>query len=241
MKMNEVKKIKLAIREEIWKKMEKLNITTFPRPVYGRIPNFVGSEIAAEKVSKLQIFNTSNVIFCNPDAPQRHVRYLALLKNKIVIMATPRLKKGFLVIKPNKLNLYQKKRASTIKGAFQYGILSDDLSDFYIPLKVTGSVAVTLDGARLGKGGGYSDLEFAILREMGSIDDKTLVVTTVHRVQIVDKIPMTKHDVPTDYVITPESVHEIREKRYDKPKGIYWDELDSEKIEQIPLLRKFKR
>jgi len=32
---------------------------------------------------------------------------------------------------------------------------------------VCGSVAVTRDGRRCGKGEGYSDLEFAILRELG--------------------------------------------------------------------------
>jgi hypothetical protein len=49
---------------------------------------------------------------------------------------------------------------------------------------VCGSVAVTRDGRRCGKGEGYSDLEFAILRELGH--PPVPVATTVHDLQVVD-------------------------------------------------------
>ena len=52
---------------------------------------------------------------------------------------------------------------------------------------VCGSVAVTRDGRRCGKGEGYSDLEFAILRELGH--PPVPVATTVHDLQIVDSVP----------------------------------------------------
>jgi hypothetical protein len=38
---------------------------------------------------------------------------------------------------------------------------------FSLDAIICGSVAVTRDGRRCGKGEGYSDLEFAILRELG--------------------------------------------------------------------------
>jgi 5-formyltetrahydrofolate cyclo-ligase len=47
---------------------------------------------------------------------------------------------------------------------------------------VCGSVAVTRNGRRCGKGEGYSDLEFAILRELGHPPVPT--ATTVHDLQI---------------------------------------------------------
>ena len=53
-----------------------------------------------------------------------------------------------------------------------------------VDLVVTGCVAVGEDGARLGKGGGFSDLEFALAAAAGLVDERTVVVTTVHDVQV---------------------------------------------------------
>jgi 5-formyltetrahydrofolate cyclo-ligase len=44
-----------------------------------------------------------------------------------------------------------------------------------------GSVAVNGEGARIGKGGGFSDLEVAFLIEAGVIRPDTILATTVHR------------------------------------------------------------
>jgi 5-formyltetrahydrofolate cyclo-ligase len=41
-------------------------------------------------------------------------------------------------------------------------------------------VAVNRQGARVGKGGGFSDLEFALLVEVGLIGKHTVLATTVH-------------------------------------------------------------
>jgi hypothetical protein len=80
-----------------------------------------------------------------------------------------------------------------------------------VDLVVSGSVAVTEDGTRIGKGEGYSDLEYAVLRELGLVDGTTPVVTTVHELQIVGgsegvvdtTVPVDDHDVPMDWVVTP--------------------------------------
>ena len=41
-------------------------------------------------------------------------------------------------------------------------------------------------GLRIGKGKGYADLEYAMLRTMGAIDENTPVVTSVHDSQVMD-------------------------------------------------------
>jgi len=236
----EINKRKQEIREKIWRILEERNIALFPRPVFGRIPNFIGSDIAAKKLSELSIFKKANVIFANPDSPQQHIRRIALEHDKVVIMATPRLRQGFLVLNPANIPRKLLKFASTIKGAFKLGRLTEDLSRYHIDLKIVGSVAVWNDGSRVGKGGGYSDIEFGILREFGWISEDTPVVTTVHDVQFHNNIPMTQHDVPIDIIVTPTKVLEVK-RIYPKPKGIYWDEIPHEKIEQIPILKKMLR
>lgn len=91
---------KEEIRRRIWSLMEESNIASFPRPVYGRIPNFVGSDIAARRLSELEEFKRARVVKVNPDAPQITVRYLTLLEGKMLLMPTPRLKSGFLMLNP---------------------------------------------------------------------------------------------------------------------------------------------
>ena len=79
-----------------------------------------------------------------------------------------------------------------------------------IDLIVCGTVAVNRTGVRIGKGGGYSDLEFALAREAGVIGDWTTVATTVHDLQVLDEdLPETPHDFRVDLIITPESVIQV--------------------------------
>ncbi len=113
---------KHEIRMRIWRLMEESNIATFPRPVYNRIPNFKGAEKVANKLRNTSIYREASVIKVNPDSPQRYVRYYALTDGKLLIMPTPRLKGGFLVLDPDKIPWKLYSKASTIRGAFQLGV-----------------------------------------------------------------------------------------------------------------------
>ena len=185
--------------------MEERGIATFPRPVFHRIPNFVGADKAAQNLRKLPEYKTAKVIFCNPDSPQKPVREAALKDGKIVVMATPRLRKGFLLLDPNTIPRNRVFRASSIRGAFQYGRFAEP-SEVRVDLFVAGSVAVSPDGGRLGKGTGYSDQEYTILKNSGGVTSETPVVTTVHDVQIVERILREEWDISVDIIVTPTRV-----------------------------------
>jgi 5-formyltetrahydrofolate cyclo-ligase len=205
---DEIKEEKQKIRERIWKLMEERNIATFPG-AYGRIPNFIGAEKAAEKLRELEVYKRAKVIFVNPDSPQRKIRENALKDGKVVIMPTPKLKEDyFLLLNPKELKGLERE-ASSIKGAFKYGkkVKLKDLPK--IDLKIQGSVAVDLKGTRLGKGGGYGDKECAMLVQAGKSSKDTPLITTVHETQIVDYIPREEHDFCVDYIITPKRVIKI--------------------------------
>ena len=102
------------------------------------------------------------------------------------------------------------------------------------------TVAVNRAGVRFGKGGGFSDLELALLTEAGLVDDATTIVTTVHPLQLVDgELPETEHDVRVDVIVTPEEVVRTGTRRHSP--GVIWEHLDDEKIAAIPALAARRR
>jgi 5-formyltetrahydrofolate cyclo-ligase len=179
----------------------------------------------------------------NPDSPQWPVRQRALEDGKTVYMAVPRLaeEQPFFLLDPDELE-ESPRQASSIGGAGR-NARSVDVEDLEpVDLVVVGCVGVGEDGARLGKGGGYSDLEFAVAREAGLISDRTVIVTTVHEIQVLgaDEIPMTGHDVPLDLIVTPERTIDCRDGVFTRPRGIVWEALTEAKIAAIPLLTRLR-
>src|SRR5215468_4935673 len=168
------------IKDEVWSEMQARRVARFPG-ARGRIPNFIGAEKCAALVDRLKAWQKARAIKSNPDSPQRAIRHLALKQGKIVYMAVPRLreKKCFVELDPRRLGnkLY---KASSIKGAFEYGRQVTVEQMEQIDLILCGSVAVRRDGARVGKGGGYSDLEYGLAVEMGKVTRRTPIITSVH-------------------------------------------------------------
>ena len=62
------------------------------------------------------------------------------------------------------------REAATIKGALRHGKVIDLEQVPQLDFILSGSVAVNLKGARIGKGGGFSDLEYGLLSEAGKVD-----------------------------------------------------------------------
>ncbi len=230
---------KAEIRKRIWEEMERKNIASFPRPVFGRIPNFKGSGKAAENLFTLHEWKKAVVVKVNPDAPQMPVRKKCLEDGKLLVMPTPRIREGFILLDPKIIPKRLYGLASTIKGAFSLGrkIGFRELESLgKIDMIVEGSVAVNKWGERLGKGEGYGELEYAILREIGLVDEDTPIATTVHDIQVLNtRLPQHPWDVPLDIIVTPSRI--LRAERGPRPKGIIWEVLDKKYLDSIPLLR----
>jgi 5-formyltetrahydrofolate cyclo-ligase len=234
---------KAALRDEVWSAMTAAHVARFPGAA-GRIPNFTGAEAAAELLRARPEWERARAVKSNPDSAQLPVRQRALQDGKTVYMAVPRLAEEdpFFLLDPAHLSDPPRKAAS-IKGASRSArrIPVAELTE--VGLVVSGSVAVGEDGARLGKGGGFADLEYALASAAGLIGPDTLVVTTVHELQVrpAGSIPVTGHDVPVDLVITPERVIDCRKGRAPRePATIGWDELTEDKIAAIPLLARLR-
>lgn len=231
---------KQQIRDRVWDDLDDSGEARFPFPPHGRIPNFAGADAAADRLATQPAFERADTIKINPDSPQRPVRKRALAAGKTLYMAVPRLadEACFLELDPDRIDDIDD--ATTIGGADEAGVqvTPDDVAP--IDLVVSGSVAVTESGARIGKGEGYSDLEYAILLELGLLDRQTPVATTVHERQLLDeRVDTEAHDVGMDLVVTPERA--IRTADASKPDGLDWDKLSPDRIDEIPVLDRLRQ
>jgi 5-formyltetrahydrofolate cyclo-ligase len=231
-----------ALREQVWADLDQPGIARFPKPA-NRIPNFVGAEAAARRLAGTEEWAAAATLKSNPDSPQWPVRAQALVDGKVVYMAVPRLaeRDPFFLLDPAHL-ADDPRTASSIKGAGRSARTVDIEELEPVDLVVTGCVGVDASGSRLGKGGGFSDLELAVAAEAGLVDAHTVVVTTVHERQILraGAVPTTGHDIHVDVIVTPERVLRCARSRSWKLPRIEWDDLTEEKIAAIPLLARIK-
>jgi 5-formyltetrahydrofolate cyclo-ligase len=91
-----------AIRERVWSGLAEAQVNV--GPVFDRIPNFVGADVAAKRLSELVERRRGRIVKCNPDAPQIPIRPHALYDGKLLFSPVPYLSKGFpyLRIDPDK-------------------------------------------------------------------------------------------------------------------------------------------
>ncbi len=180
-----------------------------------------------ECLAELPEWKAAAVVKSNPDSPQLPARRRARRDGKTLYMAVPRLAeaKPFVCVGGD----------PTIKKALAEGHPAgvEDLG--HVDLVVCGTVAVNRAGVRVGKGGGYSDLELGLLVEAGAVDDATTIVTTVHPLQVVDaELPETTHDFRVDIVVTSDEV--VRTNAHHRSPGVIWEHLDEETVDAIPVL-----
>nr|WP_042180283.1 5-formyltetrahydrofolate cyclo-ligase [Kibdelosporangium sp. MJ126-NF4]CEL14302.1 5-Formyltetrahydrofolate cycloligase paralog implicated in thiamin metabolism [Kibdelosporangium sp. MJ126-NF4]CTQ88669.1 5-Formyltetrahydrofolate cycloligase paralog implicated in thiamin metabolism [Kibdelosporangium sp. MJ126-NF4] len=226
---------KNRIREHIWKLLTQHH-AAHDEDVRGRIPDFVGADVAADRLADLPQWRSSQVVKAVPDKAQYPARVRALREGKVVYMAVPKLAKQhpFYLLDPAHLSVTPEVAASSTGAAeVARNVGVDELMP--IDMVICGSVAVNRRGSRLGKGAGYADIEVALLQEAGLIGPATTIVTTVHPLQVVDTdLPETVHDFGVDLIVTTDEVIVCGQAR--RPPGIVWEHLHSEKISAIPPL-----
>ncbi|MGN7175700.1 5-formyltetrahydrofolate cyclo-ligase [Cytobacillus sp. SAFR-174] len=228
-------KTKKEIREYIWNFLEENKLGRFPFPLTNRIPNFKGAEKAAAFVFTMPEYKEAKVIKVNPDSPQLPVRTQILKDGKTLLVPTPRLKAGFIMVKPEWVPPGEERKAASLKHIHSYGKEVPLTELPKIDLFFAGSVGLHRDGRRVGKGEGYADREYAIIRELGN--PEIPVIGTVNSAQVTEAdIPRDPYDMTVDWIATEKELIKTNTP-YPKPAGIQWDLVTEKEMEEMPVLR----
>lgn len=235
-----------VVRERVWRELRRYarpdsrfhyNFSEF-------IPDFEGSERCAEAIRRMGIYKRSKLLFITPDNCLEILRMYAILDSKPFIMPTYGIKRGFVHLSRQLVPQGKEDFAATLDGAERFGryVSLEEIAEMgRIDLMITGASAVSVSGVRYGKGHGYFDLEWAMMRELGVVDDSTPVIAVVHDVQVIEgELEADRYDTVVDYIVTPSRVIKVSGRR-PKPAGIDWERLPRHLLEEIPPLAELYR
>jgi len=236
---------KRSLCVQTWKKLRQEKCCIGYNNIFNRIPNFVGSDKAADLLAETEEFKKCNHIKVNIDRSQDAVKMHVLSAGKTLYLP-PAKESSALCTKiiecPSDVDEDTKKKiikTSSLKENRQEINLEDNIK---LDMIVIGSVVVSRDGYRLGRGNGFVDLDIGILIQTGVITPETLIVTTVHDHQVVDNLELhlfKKNDTPVDIIATPTEIIRVS-KRLTRPTGISWEILSERRLKIVPVLQKIK-
>jgi 5-formyltetrahydrofolate cyclo-ligase len=232
---------KSSLRREVWNFMESSNVAAFPRPVYRRIPNFKEAVLACNAVAELPQFKAAQVVLIGPDRPQQNIRFTALEQGKTLLIPTSRLESSIFVkiVPPEDATKDQLNLCAATEGFKKHGVPVPLDEKIKVDLVIVGSVVVSSGGRRLGKGEGFADLEWAMMRSIEAVDADTTVVSCVHDSQVKEDLPtelFSEIDLTVDIITTPKQTLPVREP-LPKPAGLVWSKITPEKLEKVTVLK----
>jgi 5-formyltetrahydrofolate cyclo-ligase len=194
---------------------------------------------AAEKLRSLQLYRDADTVFATPGESLHQARINCLVDGKNLVMPAPSIRAGFFFIPAHSIQFKDLATAVTYKGLEKYGQLlkNDTFPEHSVEMLLTDSVAVDLEGGRIGDGNGFFDLCCALLQELGGLQQDWTAFTIISEVQISqDILPQDKWDIKVSRAITPVKIH-----TFDAPlqkAQIFWDMLHRSRIKRIDPLWK---
>ncbi|KAH8388614.1 hypothetical protein KR093_011296, partial [Drosophila rubida] len=235
---------KRSLRVQTWKKIQEGKVGIGFNGIFNRIPAFVDADKAAALLIQEEEFKQAQHIKVTIDRALHDFKEQALLANKSVYLPSTRDSSAlFLKVEvPEDATDEQKKESLRVQDIQKFRSEIGLDSKLKLDLVVIGSVVVSRDGYRIGRGNGFADLDIGLLIELGVITPQTAIVTIVHDVQVVDTLPVNlfqKYDSPVDIIVTPTEVIRVA-KRLPRPSGVFWELLSERRLKILPVLQQLK-
>lgn len=194
---------------------------------------------AAEKLRTLLQYQDAATIFATPGESLHQARINCLVDGKNLIMPAPSIREGFFLLTAHTVPFKDLAVAVTYKALGKHGKLlkNDAVSAISVGLLLTDSLAIDLEGGRIGDGNGFFDLCGALLQELDALQQDWTALTIIREEQISgDPLPQDTWDIKISEAITPVMIHTI-ETPLQKPQ-ISWDVLLKDRIKRIDPLWK---
>ncbi|ALC45256.1 lost [Drosophila busckii] len=239
-----VEPTKRSLRVQTWKKIQEDKVGIGFNGIFNRIPAFVDADKAAALFIQEEEFKKAQHIKVNIDRALHDFKEQSLLADKAVYLPSTR-DSSALCLKvdvPADATDEQKKESLRVQDISKFRTEVGLDSKMKLDLVVIGSVVVSRDGYRIGRGNGFADLDIGLLVELGMITPETTIVTIVHDVQVVDTLPVNlfqKYDTPVDIIVTPTEVIRVS-KRLPRPNGVFWELLSDRRLKILPVLQLLK-
>lgn len=216
-------------------------------------PDFRDSAAAIDRLVQLPCYQSASTILATPDNSLEELRYRALRDGKKVLVATYRLRRGFVLLSPLRIRDEDMRVASWLDGMERPGVgrrvelaqLRDE--GVRVDLCVLGGLAFNTRGVMLWEGQGLFEVQWALLHDMKVLGERVPVVAVAHDCQVVDEAeiglepirPEKKAEVQCDFVVTPERVFGV-EGAVKPSSGINFETVDPAALENIPPLQELK-
>ena len=192
---------------------------------------------AAERLRKIEPYRNARCIAAGIGRVLHQIRLNALGDRKLLVLPTPGLQGGFLLLDPAAIPVPRRAEAVNPEKNSRYGIKLnyDGWMGLPVDLVVTDALAVTVEGNRLGDGSGHLDIQVAVLIALGILKPDATVIAVTEERRVTEEIPMAATDVRVHWIVTPERV--VRTSHAGPCEGrIDWEKLDEKRIRRNDVL-----
>jgi 5-formyltetrahydrofolate cyclo-ligase len=216
-------------------------------------PDFRGSSAATSRVLGLPCYQSARTVLITSDNSLEGLRYQALKDGKKVLVGTYRLRRGFILLDPARIEDNKLELAACLDGMERPGIgramsiaqLRDE--GLHIDMCATGGLVFNEKGIVVYEGQALFEVQWALLQDIRVLDVSAHVVAVAHTCQVVDEAslgfeeikPSKGGEVQCDFIVTPEKVFQI-DAAVKPNTGIDFAMVDPEALNNIPPLQELK-
>ena len=216
-------------------------------------PNFRGSNAAIERVVELPCYRSANTILVTPDNSLESLRLRALKDGKKVLVGTYRLRRGFVLLDPARIDEAKLELATCLDGMEKPGIgravtlaqIRDE--GMRIDMCVTGGLVFNKQGVMIWEGQALFEVQWALLQDIKALGVSARVVAVAHTCQVINEAhlglesikPSKSGEVQCDFVVTPEKIFEV-EAAVKPITGVNFKAVDPDALNNIPPLQELK-
>lgn len=216
-------------------------------------PDFRGSSAAVDRILELDCYKNARTILVTCDNSLEHLRHQALKDGKKVLVGTYRLRRGFILLDPARMDDTELKLAACLDGMEMPGIgraisiaqLRDE--GLRIDMCATGGLVFNQQGVIVHEGQALFEVQWALLQDIKVIINTTRVVAVAHTCQVVDEVslglekfmPSKPGEVQCDFIVTPDRI--LKVEAATKPaSGVNFKTVDPDALNNIPPLQELK-